>query len=256
MKILVCLKQVPEPESHLQWLEDGGVAPVPGARFQMGSLDAQALEWALTLAQDHQGISVEAVCAGPARAAAVLERARGMGAAQACHILTPEGAGPPALTLATWLAAWAGPRAYDLILTGGMSQDAMRGQVGPLLAGLLGLNWATLAVDMRLTDQGRLHLEREVEAGRRQALELDLPALVTVQSSPREPRYPSLSGLLKAKASPPQVVEATGLPPRAPQVAALGARRPQRRRAGRALNGTLAQQAQELCAILRQRGLL
>ncbi|MBI4797610.1 MAG: hypothetical protein HY794_02505 [Desulfarculus sp.] len=100
MKILVCLKQVPEPESHLQWLEDGGVAPVPGARYQMSALDAQALEWAVTLAQDHPGVTVEAVCVGGPRAAAVLERARGMGAAQACHILAPEGADPPALTVA------------------------------------------------------------------------------------------------------------------------------------------------------------
>lgn len=256
MNILVCLKQVPEPESHFLWPQDGPPEPVAGARHQMGGLDAQALEWALTLAQDHPGARVEVVSAGPPRAAAMLERARGMGAAQACHILAPEGADPPALTVAGWLAAWAGPRGYDLILCGAQSQDAMRGQVGPLLAGLLGLDWATLAVELRLAGPGRLHLEREVEGGRRQALELDLPALVTVQSSPREPRYPSLSGLLKAKASPPQVVEAAGLPAAAPRVETLGARRPQRRRQGRALEGGPAEQAAELCAILRQRGLL
>lgn len=158
--------------------------------------------------------------------------------------------------MASWLAAWASPRGYDLILTGAMSQDAMQGQVGPLLAGMLGLNWATLAVDMRLAAPGRLYVEREGEAGRRQCLELDLPALVSVQASPRRPRYPSLSNPLKAKASPPETINTAELPAPVLRQELLGLAQPQRRRAGRLLTGSLEEQAQELCAILAGQGLI
>jgi electron transfer flavoprotein beta subunit len=256
MNILVCLKQVPEPEAPLEWQADGPVTAGAGARYMLSGLDAQALEWALILTQDQPAARVEAVTVGPKRAAAVLERARGMGAQAGYHLLSPDEEDPPALAVASWLAAWARPRAYDLILAGGMSQDAMQGQVGPLLAGLLGLGWATLAVDLRLEAPGRLYLEREIEAGRRQCLELDLPALVSVQASPRQPRYPSLSNLLKAKASPPEVTDVQGLEALAPRQELLGLARPERRRAGRVLSGGLEQQATELCAILRRQGLL
>lgn len=256
MNILVCVKQVPEPQTALDWQEGQPPLAGAGARFQMGDLDAQALEWGLTLAQTQPAGRVEAVTVGPSRAAAVLERARGMGAQAGFHLLCPEQDDPPALSVASWLAAWARELAYDLILTGGMSQDAMQGQVGPLLAGLLGLNWATLAVDLRLESPGLLYLEREGEAGCRQCLELDLPALVSVQASPRQPRYPSLSNLLKAKATPPETVATAGLPAPVPRQELLGLTRPQRRRSGQVLTGGLEAQAGELCAILRRQGLL
>ncbi|MFH1034955.1 MAG: electron transfer flavoprotein subunit beta/FixA family protein [Pseudomonadota bacterium] len=264
MNILVCVKQVPEPETALDWGTGQPLTAAEGARMVMSGLDAHALECALSLAhgqgkdqaRDQPRARVEAVTVGPPAAAAVLERARGMGAAAGFHILSPGQEDPPALSVAAWLAAWARGRAYDLILTGAMSQDAMQGQVGPLLAGLLGLDWASLAVKMSLAAPGRLYVEREIEAGRRQCLELDLPALVSVQASPRQPRYPSLSNLLKAKASPPEVIDAQGLPAPAPRQALLGLARPQRRRAGRVLSGSLPDQATELCAILRRRGLL
>ncbi|CAO0821708.1 hypothetical protein DFAR_2590006 [Desulfarculales bacterium] len=86
-------------------------------------LDAQTLEGGLTLVQAQPTERVEAVTVGLARAAAVLERARGMSAQAGYHLLCQNA--PSSLTVASWLAAWVRERSYDLILAGGMSQDAM-----------------------------------------------------------------------------------------------------------------------------------
>lgn len=256
MRVLVCLKQVSEPESLFDLMGPRLALRGP-ARFKLSSYDEHALEQALRLKDARPGLEVWAVSVGPARAAAVLQRARGMGADRAWHLTAPDEPPPRPAMLAAWLAAWAAPLGFDLVLTGVMSEDAMQGLVGPMLAARLDVPWTTAAVGLGLApDGGAVRVEREMEGNQRQRLELPLPALVSVQSSPVQPRYPSLSNLLRAKQTPVPSLAASDLAAPAAGEEVAGLAWPRRSRAGIVLGGSRAEQAARLADMLRERALL
>lgn len=254
MRILVCLKQVWEPESGFD-LQGNRLRPRLAPRRKISAYDELALEEALRLGDSLPQARVTALSVGPAPVVEALRRALGMGARQAVHLVAPEEPPPRPAALAAAIAAWAGEQGFDLILTGVMSEDAMQGAVGPMLAARLGLPCVTSVVGLEIGDQG-LSVEREMEGGRRQRLAVSLPALLTIQSGPLQPRYPSLSSLLRAKKTTPLTLQAAELAaPREPEkVIALAP--PEKRRAGLVLPGDPAQKAARLLAILRQRSLL
>lgn len=256
MRILVCLKQVPEPESLFD-LAQGRVAWRRPVRSRMGSLDEFALESGLRIKDARPDTTVYAVTFVPPGAGDILRRALGMGADRAAHIVAPDDSAPRPLAVASALADWAKEQQFDLILCGAMSEDAMQGAVGPMLARLLDIPWATGVSQLELSQDGRsVRATREVEGGRRQILELPLPALVTIQSSPFQPRYPALSRLLEAKkaAIPSVELDEPALPAR--REAVLRVEHPSRTRDGVFLEGGTAEKARRLLAILRERALL
>jgi electron transfer flavoprotein beta subunit len=256
VRILVCLKQVDEPEA-LVLDQHGQLAPDSPARRKLAEWDARALEEALILKDALPEVEVWAVTVGPTEADAVLQRALGMGADQAAHIVATDDPPPRPSAIAAWLAEFARERGFDLILCGVMSEDAMQGLVGPMLAEVLGLACTTGAVGLAVSqDQASLRVEREMEGGRRQAVTLPLPALVTVGSSPRQPRYPSLSHLLRAKKTPRLRIETQSLAPTPIREERLGLFPPQRQRTGLRLAGDAAEKAAQLRAILQERSLL
>ncbi|MFH2127312.1 MAG: electron transfer flavoprotein beta subunit/FixA family protein, partial [Pseudomonadota bacterium] len=127
MRVLVCLKQVWEPESLFD-LQEAELRPRLPLRRKISSYDELALEEALRLKDSLPETRVTALSVGPATAVDALRRALGMGADQAVHILAPEQPSRPA-SLAAWIAAWAAEQGFDLILAGVMSEDAMQGAV-------------------------------------------------------------------------------------------------------------------------------
>lgn len=255
MRILTCLKQVREPQGLLG-LERGRALWAEPARHKISAFDEFALEEALRLADCHPGTEVCCLTVGPAGAQDTLRRALGMGAAQAVHLLTPAGADPRPAAVARVIAGWAGGRGFDLVLTGVMSEDAMQGAVGPMLAARLGLPWATSVVALEADLRARqVRVWREMEGGLRQELALPLPALLTIQSSVKQPRYPSLSNLLRAKKATLPTVEIS-LDCQEGAAQRRGLEAPTRRRAGVMLEGSTAEKAAALLAILRERGLL
>lgn len=256
MRILVCLKQVPEPESLFD-LEEGRVAWRRPFRKRIGSLDEYALETSLRLKDAHPDTFIHAATLGPPDASDILRRALGMGVDQATHIIAEIEPGLGPLAVAGALAAWAKSRNFDLTLCGAMSEDAMQGAMGPMLARLLDVPWTTAASGLELSPDGRsAKATRDVEGGRRQVLELALPCLVTIQSSPFQPRYPALSKLLEAKKAeiPALALEEFVLP--AQREAVVEVAHPSRARAGVFLEGDTAEKAAQLLVMLRERALL
>jgi electron transfer flavoprotein beta subunit len=256
MRLLVCLKQVPEPESLFD-LEQGRVIWRRPFRTRMGSLDEFALETGLRIKDAFPNTTIQAVTLGPISSSGILHRALGMGADQAFHIVTEDEQDLRPLAVASALADWAREGAFDLILCGAMSEDAMQGAVGPMLARLLDIPWATAVSSLETSqDASSIEVTREVEGGNRQILELPLPCLVTIQSSPFQPRYPALSKLLEAKKAdiPAYVLDARSLPAEPEHIVRLEV--PNRSRAGVFLEGSTIEKAVQLMAILRQRALL
>ncbi|HOD27877.1 MAG TPA: hypothetical protein PKH03_01580 [Syntrophales bacterium] len=233
----MCVKQVLDGEAPVGVDASGRwFAPEATPIWRMNTFDAFAVEEALRVRERVPDTTIDAISVGP-RVAAVLTRALEMGADAGVHLVTESEGRLSPRAVASAIAAWAGPRNYDLILTGAMSEDVMDAQVGPMLAALLGRPWATAVMRMdlsgwaidaypRLSDRPEasgsadrtpqplesapiadgpyrtLYVERELEGGVREALALALPALVAVQSGINRPRYPALSHVLRARKQP------------------------------------------------------
>jgi electron transfer flavoprotein beta subunit len=200
MRIFVCVKQVPARDSVLR--VDPAVIGVDDADFsyEMNEPDAFALEEALRLKEKHGG-EVVAISAGPARAASTIREALAKGADRGVLIEDDRLAAADTLVTARVLAAALRQEECDLVLTGLQSDDAGFGQTGVLLAELLGLPHATIIVEVA-AEGGSLRLKRELEAGWFQYIEMDMPALLTIQSGINKVRYATLMGIKKAKSKP------------------------------------------------------
>jgi len=197
MKIIVCIKQVPVRDSQLrvdaseQWIQDADLS------FEINEPDAYALEEALRLKEKHGG-EVVVVCAGPSRAAQAIREALAKGADRAIHIEEEHLGALDTLGVATLIAAAVRPENADLILTGLQSDDLGYGQTGVVMAELLGIVSSTIIMQVESQD-GKIRVKRELEAGWFQHIDMPLPALLTIQSGINKLRYATLMGIKKAK---------------------------------------------------------
>jgi electron transfer flavoprotein beta subunit len=108
------------------------------------------------------------------------------------------------------LAAVAKQESPDLIFAGFMSDDGNFAAVPPMLAELLGMPHTTAAVKVERSN-GTLKVDREVEGGAHEVVELKTPCLVAVQTGINQVRYASLKGIMAAKKKPLDVKTAADL---------------------------------------------
>jgi electron transfer flavoprotein beta subunit len=253
MKILVCVKQVPETESSI-------VIDTTNKRIQrdlinewkMNQYDEAAVEEALQIKNAFPDTSIDIISVGPPRSEIAIRRAIGMGADSGIHIVTDNQGYRDPFAVASWIAAFA--RSYDLILAGMISEDAMQGLVGPLIAENLSFPWATAVIFERLSpEKNQVYVEREIEGGFREQLELNLPAVLTVQTGINQPRYPSLSNLLRANKTELVTVDAAKLEHPAERLEVVRLTYPQKLREGLFLEGSQQEKAEQLLKILDQK---
>jgi electron transfer flavoprotein beta subunit len=200
MKIMVCLKQVPHQDARLDIDAGGTWIKEDNIKFEINSYDTYALEEALQ-AKDAAEAEVVVVSIGPDRVTQALRTALGMGADRAVHINDAEANGSDALGVAKILGAVAKEENPDLIYMGMMSEDGNLAAVAPMLAEVAGVPHTTAASKIERTD-GSLTVEREIEGGAREVLEIQTPCLVSVQSGLNQVRYASLKGIMAAKKKP------------------------------------------------------
>jgi len=199
MKILVCIKQVPQKDAPLK-LNDSGTWIREDVSYEVNEPDAYALEEALRQKEKHGG-EVVVVTAGPARAQQVLREALAKGADRAIHLEDDRFATLDAANIARAIAAAIAGETFDLIVTGLQSDDFGYAQTGVLLAEVLGWPHATIIIGIEKTDGG-LRLKRELEAGRYQYVDVGLPAVLTIQSGINKLRYATLIGIKQARQKP------------------------------------------------------
>ena len=209
MKIMVCLKQVPHQDARLDVRPDGTWIQEENIKFELNSYDLYALEEALR-AKDASGAEVVVVSIGPERVGQALRTALGMGADRAIHVKDPATEGSDALGVAKILAAVAKQESPDLIFAGLMSEDGNFAAVPPMLAELVGIPHTTAALKIERTN-GTLRVDREVEGGAQEVIELSLPCVVAVQTGINQVRYASLKGIMAAKKKPLDVKTAADL---------------------------------------------
>jgi len=259
MNILVCLKAVPDPSAAIEISDDhSSLRILSSAPYVMSTLDEQALEEALTIKDRYLDAAVHALTIGlQERSLHVLRRALGMGAEKAIlgNTRTPSLIDHP-LVAASAIASWARTHTYSLYILGASSDDLMQGQVGPMLAELMGLPCASCVVAIDATGDETIVVERELQSGIRCRLEMDLPAVVTILSSRQTPRYPSLSNMLRAKKKLPECY--TFDPDLSPESFKykVSYHTPPKGRNALVLRGDIGNQADQLIDILRSKGLI
>ncbi|MBI2304294.1 MAG: electron transfer flavoprotein subunit beta/FixA family protein [Chloroflexi bacterium] len=226
MDIIVCVKQVPDPETPpASFRIDPGtnkVIPAQGIAPVISTFDELAVEAALRIKDKHGG-KVTAMTLGPESARDVLKHAMAMGADEGIHLLDAafgDGDG--------WATAYALAQAikkvgrYDLVLCGRQAADWDAGQVGLGIAEFLNLPSVTPIKKVEVSD-GKLGVERLVADGF-EVLEVSPPALLTVSNELGEPRYPTLRGIMMAARKQVTTWNAQDIGVEASQVGARGAR--------------------------------
>ena len=249
MKILVCMKQVPQKDVPLQ-LNESGTWIREDTSYESNEPDVYALEEALQLKEKHGG-EVVVITAGPARAQQVLREALAKGASRAIHLEDAGLVGLDAVSTAKALAAAIRDEQFDLILTGLQSDDCGYAQTGVILAELLGWPHATIVMQVEKQDGG-IRVKRELEAGYFQFVDMPMPAVLTVQSGIKKLRYATLMGIKQAKNKPLRKLAAADLGPLGPNL--LQIQRlyiPQKTKKTEVLNGTPAEMAKKLVEMLR-----
>jgi len=199
VKILVCMKQVPQKDAPLK-LNESGTWIREDLSYEVNEPDAYALEEALRQKEKHSG-EVVVITSGPARASQVLREALAKGADRAIHLEDNAFVGLDAFNTARAFATAIKDEKFDLIFTGLQSDDYGYAQTGVILAELLGWPHATIIMQIEKQDGG-IRVKRELEAGYFQYVDMPLPAVLTIQSGINKLRYATLIGIKQAKNKP------------------------------------------------------
>lgn len=199
MKIAVLIKQIPTP-SEMRFDSTERRMVRDGVALEPNSLDMVALGAALAL-RAAVGGQVLAISMGPPSAKDVLKAALMGGADEAWLISDRTLAGSDTLATAHALADAVRLQEADLVLAGRHSLDAETGQVGPMVAELLGWSLVTAATRLALDGAGRLRIERSLE-GAKETIVCPLPAVITACEELAEEVYISRKKVAAAEELP------------------------------------------------------
>ena len=198
MKILVAVKRVVDANFRIRVKRDGSGVELDNVKMAMNPFDEIALEEAIRLKEKGIATEVVAVSVGPAKAEDTLRQALALGADRA--ILVQHDGRTESLGVAKVLKALAARENADLVLLGKQAIDDDANQTGQMLAALMGCGQATFASAIAI-EGTTLRVTREVDGGLR-VVELNLPAVVTVDLRLNTPRFAALPAIMKARSKP------------------------------------------------------
>ncbi len=198
MDVIVCVKHVPETaEAEIVVDESGKGIRMEDLVFDINEWDDYALEEAVLL-KERLGGSVTVVTVGPEDADNTLRKCLARGADRAIRLTDKAFEGSDAYAIAKILHKVIKGLSFDLILTGAQAGDDGYGQVGVVLAELLGIPHATMVKKIE-PKEGFVKVNRELEGGLEEVVEVKLPAVLAIQTGINEPRYVSIMGIRKAR---------------------------------------------------------
>ena len=194
MKIVVCIKQVPDTN-------EVKLDPVTNTLIREGvpSIinydDKSGLEAALRL-REKVGGTVSVVCMGPAQADVALREALAMGCDEAFLISSKEFSGSDTWATASIISAAIRKIGYDVVITGRQAIDGDTAQVGPQIAETLGIPQITYVEELT-SENDVLLVKRQYEDGYHM-IEVKPPCLLTALTELAEPRYMCVKGIINA----------------------------------------------------------
>ncbi|HQV00621.1 MAG: electron transfer flavoprotein subunit beta/FixA family protein [Bacteroidia bacterium] len=202
MKILVCISNVPDTTSKINFTDDHKSFVSAGVQYIINPYDELALTRALEITEKDGG-SVTVINVGDASTDATIRKALAIGATDAVRI---NAAPRDAYFVAKQIAQYAKQHAFDLILTGRESIDYNGGQVASMVAELLDMPSVTNIKLLQL-ENGVATMEREIEGGK-ELLTCPLPLVGSATEGIAEPRIPNMRGIMSARTKPLAVVDA------------------------------------------------
>jgi electron transfer flavoprotein beta subunit len=260
MDIIVCMKWVPDTsEADLAIGAGGKDIKKDDLDFDMNDWDRFAIEEAVQI-KEKMGGKVTVVSVAPEEAEEMLRETLARGADEAFHLWDDAFEGSDGFAVAGILAQFIRQRPYDLILTGTLAEDDCAGQLGGMLAAMLGIPCATLVSRIEAQDR-QIKFKRELEGGLYESLEMDLPALVSVATGLNEPRFVSIRAVRKVAGMEIPVLNLEDMGLESSQVGANGSKiqiedvsLPPEGEGAEIIKGGPEEAAARLAEILKERG--
>ena len=203
MKIIVCIKQVPDT-SEVKLDPKTNTLIRDGVPSIINPDDKSGIEAALRI-KEQVGGTVTVVCMGPPQADVAIREALAMGCDEGVLISGREFGGSDTLATSTIIAAGIKTLDYDLIITGRQAIDGDTAQVGPQIAEHLGLPQVSYTKDITVENEGSLIVKRQYE-DRYQKIRIKTPCVITALSELAEPRYMTVGGTIDAYAKEVKVL--------------------------------------------------
>jgi electron transfer flavoprotein beta subunit len=197
-RIMVGVKRVVDYNVRVRVKPDNTGVITEGVKMSINPFDEIALEQALRIKEQGLADEVLAVSIGPADTQQQLRTALAMGADRAILVQTDAAMAP--LSIAKIFHKIAEAEQPFLTLLGKQAIDDDNGQTAQMLAALLDRPQATSCSKVDIAD-GKATVTREVDSGL-ETLEVDLPAVLSVDLRLNEPRYVKLPDIMKAKKKP------------------------------------------------------
>jgi len=198
MKLLIPVKRVIDYNVKVRVKSDGTGVETSNVKMSMNPFDEISVEEAVRMKEAGKAEEVIAVSLGVAQCQETIRTALAMGADRGIHVASDDELEP--LAVAKMLKALVDKESPDLVILGKQAIDDDANQTGQMLAALLGWPQATFVSELELND-GNVKAVREIDGGL-ETIEVNLPAIVTVDLRLNEPRYASLPNIMKAKKKP------------------------------------------------------
>jgi electron transfer flavoprotein beta subunit len=196
MEILVCVKRVPDTaENEIEVNSDGSDIERDDLVYSVNEWDNYAVEEAIQI-RDNVGGSVTVVTVGDDESEEVLRREMAMGADKGVLLSDDAFEGSDGRGIASILKAEVEKGNYDLILTGAQADEGAA-QIGGMLAAMLDYPYASLVNTFEVIDDKKVKVGREIEGGNIELNEIELPAVLSIQTGINEPRYVGIRGIRK-----------------------------------------------------------
>jgi electron transfer flavoprotein beta subunit len=223
MEILVCVKRVPDTsENEIEVNRNGTDIERDDLVYSVNEWDNYAVEEAIQI-RDKIGGSVTVVTVGDDESEEILRREMAMGADKGVLLRDDAFEGSDGRGIAAILKAHVEKGNYHLILTGAQADDGA-GQVGGMLAAMLGYPFASLVNKLEVLDNNKIKVGREIAGGNQEMSEMDLPCVLSIQTGINEPRYVGIRGIRKVASLDIPVNGAADLGVDATAIGSAGAR--------------------------------
>ena len=207
MKILTTVKKVVDVELTIH-VEDGAIVE-KGLQYVINAWDESAVETSVQL-KENNGAETTLVTIGGEDNTDIIRRCYAMGIENGIHINDPALAEADSFIYARVLQKVFEKGNYDLVITGKQAQDTDNGQTGIILAEYLGLPCVSNVIAIEVIDEQHIKVSRLGDAGT-EIVELELPAVVTVDVSINEPRLPGMRSIMMAKKKAIDVMDLAAL---------------------------------------------
>lgn len=196
MKIVVCIKQVPDTV-EVKIDPKTGTLIRDGVPSIINPDDKTGIEAALQLKEKMAGSTVTVVSMGPPQADVALREALAMGCDEAILVSGREFGGSDTYATSGILAAALKTLDYDVIITGRQAIDGDTAQVGPQIGEKLSLPQVSYVEDIQEVAADHLVVRRQFEDGYH-IIKIKTPCLLTAIAELAQPRYMSVRGVVEA----------------------------------------------------------